>query len=101
MGRTFKYRLNSELWLQEETVSLSDVVRSRLILRFCGIIVVVAGLLVLPGCWVYSVEPLYEEDIFGADPDLVFDQSLVGAWGGRTTNALWILTITADDQAYD
>ena len=48
----------------------------------------------------YSVEPLYEEHLGKADPDVVFDQSLVGAWGQMDNDCLWILTIKADDQAY-
>lgn len=60
-------------------------------------ILAVAALLLLPACWVYSVEPLYEEGPSKPDPDLVFDQTLVGSWGQIDVDCMWILSITADE----
>jgi hypothetical protein len=67
-------------------VSLSVVFRFRTIPGILGIALVLAALLVLPGCWVSSINPLYEEgsslnpdhhfpavdlQIFGGDPSRV------------------------------
>jgi hypothetical protein len=66
-------------------------------LRIVGITLALAGLLALPGCWVLSVNPLYEEDL----SDVTFDESLVGSWGRMDDNCLWILTIAAHKPAYE
>ena len=62
-----------------------------------------AGLFVLPGCWVYSVEPLYEENLGHPDPDLTFDQTLVGSWLNMDTDndCLWTLVVAAEQQVYE
>ncbi len=87
-------------------MSLSGIVRSRAIpraiLRYSAIALALAALLVLPGCWVTSINPLYEENVVSIkDPDLVFDQRLIGSWieVGDECNAS--LTITAKDGVYD
>lgn len=55
----------------------------------------------LPGCWVYSVNPLYEDNLAKPDPDLFYDQTLVGSWGSVDNDCPWILIITANQQGYD
>lgn len=72
--------------------------------RIVAVIVILAALAILPGCWVYSVEPLYEERLFShPDPDLTFDQNLLGSWWHTDTdnNCLWTLTFAAHQQAYE
>jgi len=82
-------------------MSLSVLISLRRIPRFALLILALASLLVLPSCWVYSIEPLYEKGLSHADPDLIFDQSLVGAWTQLDNDCLWILTITANQPAYE
>jgi hypothetical protein len=82
-------------------MSLSGLIGSRRAPRITGLVLIVAGLLVLSGCWLYSVEPLYEEHLTHPDPDLSFDSNLVGSCGEIDDNCLWILTITADQQVYE
>ncbi len=65
--------------------------------RIARIVLVLAGLLVLPSCRVYSVNPLYEADL----SDVTFDQSLVGSWGQMDDKCLWLLTIAAHQQTYE
>jgi len=56
-------------------MSFSHVVRLRSTLKCAGITLALAGLLVLPGCWVESINPLYEDGFFSSkDSDVVFDQ---------------------------
>lgn len=82
-------------------MSFPDIVRSSAIRRYVATVLALAGLLVLPGCWVTSINPLYEEDISGKDPDVVFDQSLVGSWVEVGDKCPAPLTITAKDGVYD
>jgi hypothetical protein len=82
-------------------MSLSGIVRSGIVLKFTRIALVLAWLLVLSGCWVTSINPLYEDDSSSKDPDVVSDQNLIGSWievGGKCTAPL---TITAKDGVYD
>ena len=58
------------------------------------------SLIFLCGCWVYSVEPLYDNAPSVSDPDLTFDQNLVGSWAQLQDDCLWILSITADGREY-
>jgi hypothetical protein len=68
--------------------------------------IVLATLLVLSGCWVTTINPLYEggglDDFLTKDPDVVFDPSLVGSWSvtdeSRCTTTL---TFAADSGTYD
>jgi hypothetical protein len=67
--------------------------------RLVGILVALASLLVLPGCWVYSLNPLYDTGI-ARDPDVVFDQALIGAWGRLDGSCQWTLTVNTSPDAY-
>jgi hypothetical protein len=85
-------------------MSISDAVHSRNSPRLAGVIAVLAGLLALPGCWVSSINPLYDEGTFEHphdDPDVVFDQRLIGSWTATDNKCTTLLTITAKDQGYD
>ena len=79
----------------------SAFVPRRFIPRIATAILAFAALLVLPGCWVYSVNPLYEENLAKPDPDLFFDQALLGSWWIPDDDCRRILTITANQQVYD
>ncbi len=64
-------------------MSLTGVFRFRIVAWILVIALVFGLLLVLQGCTVSSVNPLYDEgSIFDShpDPDVVFDQSLIGSW---------------------
>jgi hypothetical protein len=75
--------------------------RSAFVPRAVGIALALAMLIALPGCWVYSIEPLYEEHQHTKpDPDLSFDQSLLGSWGRVDEGCEWTLTVTASAQVY-
>jgi|GEM_PF-2868202 len=82
----------------------SGVFRSCLLTRLVGSVLPLAGLLFLSGCWVASINPLYEEtsiDNLHKDPDLVFDQSLIGSWSATSDKCTTLLTIAAKDETYD
>jgi hypothetical protein len=80
-------------------MSLPTVFRFRTLSRFSDTALILAALLVLPGCWVMSINPLYEEHLFGhSDPDLTFDQNLVGSWWQPKEGCL--LKIAAADEKY-
>lgn len=68
--------------------------------RLLQITFAIGILLTLPACWVYSVEPLYEEHLAKPDPDLLMDQTLVGDWGRMQDNCLWTMTIGAEERSY-
>lgn len=80
----------------------SVVFSFRLVPKILTMIFLVAALLVLPACWVYSVEPLYEEQtpFSQPDPDLVFEPTLLGSWGQIDNDCLWILTISGNKDSY-
>jgi hypothetical protein len=71
--------------------------------RIATLVLALASLLVLPGCWVFSVAPLYEENLAHPDTDLEFDQNLVGSWWHADKECLWTLTVSAQQKkaAYD
>jgi len=79
----------------------SALVSPRFISRIAAAFLAFAGLLVLPGCWVYSVNPLYEDNLAKPDTDLLFDQALLGSWWIVNDDCPWILTVTANQQIYD
>ena len=85
-------------------MSLSTVLGSRTFPRFSGIALILAALLVLPGCWVSSINPLYDEGTIDHphdDPDVVLEQSLTGSWTATDGKCTTLLTIAAKDQGYD
>ncbi len=84
---------------EEEVMFFSRIAHSGFIPRCTGIALALAALLALPGCWVTLINPLYEE--WSNDPDLVFDQRLVGSWAELGDKCTAPLTITAKDGVYD
>jgi hypothetical protein len=85
-------------------MSFSGIVRSGYILKCARIALALAGLLVLPGCWVSSINPLYDEGTIDHphdDSDVVFDQSLIGSWTATEGKCTTLLAIAASDQGYD
>jgi len=66
--------------------------------RIVAIIFSFSSLLLLTGCWTFSIRPLYDGP---SDPDLTFDQSLVGAWNHVDEDCQWTLTIEASARAYN
>jgi hypothetical protein len=73
-------------------------VRSVRALRVGAITVTLFSLLMMSGCWMFSLQPLFDG---GSDPDLVFDESLTGAWGYEAEGCQWTLTMQASARAYD
>ncbi|MGO9402716.1 MAG: hypothetical protein ACLPVW_04500 [Terriglobales bacterium] len=67
------------------------------------LVLALASLLLLPGCWVYSVSPLYEENLAHPDTDLAFDQSLVGSWWNADKECTWTLIVKGQqkEMAYE
>ena len=85
-------------------MSLSVAFFSRTFPRLAGLALILGALLVLPGCWVSSINPLYEErtmDHPQPDSDVVFDQTLIGSWTTTDDKCPALLTISAKDQIYD
>jgi hypothetical protein len=66
--------------------------------RIAAILVALFAILMMSGCWMFSLQPLFDG---GSDPDLIFDPSLVGAWGFTAEDCQWTLTIQASARAYD
>jgi hypothetical protein len=72
--------------------------------RVTGLLLSIAASLVPSGCWVESINPLYEEGTLERpreDADLAFDQKLTGIWRASDEKCTTILSITAQDQIYD
>ncbi len=85
-------------------MSFFGIFFSRTFRRFSGSALIAGALLVLPGCWVSSINPLYDEgsiDHPHNDPDVVLDQSLIGSWTSTDDKCTTLLTIAAKDQSYD
>ena len=84
-------------------MSVFTAIRSRVIPRHAAIILAVAGLLVLPGCWVESINPLYEHGFLASkDTDVIADQRLTGSWSAAADEKCTItLTVSAKDDIYD
>jgi hypothetical protein len=56
-------------------------------------------LLCLPSCWVFTTSRLY---FAPDDPDLIFDQRLIGTWGSVSEDACSVtLRFTPKEQAYE
>ncbi len=86
---------------EEEAMAITASVR--LAPRIATLVLALASLLVLPGCWVFSVEPLYEENLAHPDTDLEFDQNLVGSWWHADEECPWTLAVSVHQKeaAYD
>jgi hypothetical protein len=69
-------------------------------LRIAGLVLVLASLIVLPGCWVMSINPLYE-DVTPKDRDIVFEKDLAGSWSIKDGKCTVVLTLTPMDDFYD
>jgi len=80
---------------------LSGHVRSRSAVRIAAIVLAVAGLLVLPGCWVQSINGLSEAGLFGTDKDQTYDPGLLGAWTKtKEDDCVLTLNVTGDGKPY-
>jgi hypothetical protein len=68
--------------------------------RIIALLFCLACLLMLSGCWVYSVNPLYEEGkLFGPrDPDIAFDSGLIGTWKVSNEGCLTTLLILSTEE---
>ncbi|MGA2377181.1 MAG: hypothetical protein ABSF72_16805 [Candidatus Sulfotelmatobacter sp.] len=77
---------------------LSSYIHSVGALRIAAITVGLFCLLMMSGCWMFSLQPLFDG---GSDPDLIFDESLVGAWGHEAEDCQWTLTVQASAGAYN
>jgi len=71
--------------------------------RPIAVVVVLAALFVLSGCWVSSVNGLVEESDFTVhlDPEVVVDQRLAGTWEVTADNCTTTLTVTLKERMYD
>jgi hypothetical protein len=84
-------------------MSISSVF-ARSLGRLAGTALALATTLVLTGCWVTSINPLYDEGTIENshdDRDVAFDQSLIGSWTAINDKCTTLLTITAKNQIYD
>jgi hypothetical protein len=84
----------------EAIMSCHNGARSRAHFKGVGIGLIVAGLLLLLGCDVMSIHPLYE-DVSPADPDIVLDRDLTGSWSVTDGKCTTILTVAIKDDIYD
>ncbi len=85
----------------EAIMSCRSVVRSRAHFRGIWVGLIIAGLLVLGGCDVMSIHPLYE-DVSPKDPDVVLDKDLAGSWSLTDGKCTTVLTVAAaKDESYD
>jgi len=73
----------------------------RFTLKAAGIALAFATLVALSGCWVTSINPLYEETTFenlSKDPDIVFESSLIGSWAPSGDKCTTPLVIASKDK---
>jgi hypothetical protein len=86
-------------------MSLSGVFFCSTSPRLAGLTLILVALLVLPGCWVSSINPLYEEttidNLHAVPEDLIFEPSLVGSWTTTDDKCPTLLTIAAKEKIYD
>src|SRR5580700_2290148 len=85
-------------------MSFSGVVRSGYVLKCAWIALALAGLLVLSGCWVSSINPLYDEGTWDhphKDPDVVLDRGLIGFWTVTDKKCATVLTVALEKDVYD
>ena len=57
------------------------------------LLAVITGLAVIPGCWTYSLHPLYESN----DPHLVYDPALEGKWASGDADCRGCLLVISGD----
>jgi hypothetical protein len=79
-------------------------VRAHVVLKYAAIPLAMAALLLLQGCWVESINPLYEEGTWDnpvEDHNVVYDPTLIGSWIEVGDHCEAPLTITAKDGVYD
>jgi hypothetical protein len=69
------------------------------------VVLVLATTLALSGCWVISINPLYEEttmENLRKDPDIVFEPGLIGSWAIANDKCTAPMLITSEDkEVYD
>jgi hypothetical protein len=83
-------------------MTFSPTICAGAVSRYAAMALAFFALLALPGCWVTSINPLYEEGPSSSkDPDVVFDQSLIGTWMAVADKCAAPLTITSKNQVYD
>jgi hypothetical protein len=83
-------------------MSFSGIVRSGYIFKGTGICLALAALVALSGCWVESINPLYEDGLLSSkDPDVVFDNRLTGSWSVIDDKCTITLAISAKGDIYD
>ena len=79
---------------------LSGSARSFLTARISAILLAFASSLVLPSCWVSSINGLSEAELFETDKDQAYDPALLGAWTTKSGDCETTLTITANGKDY-
>ena len=83
---------------------LSGAIRSRSAANIALLLLALINLLVLPGCWVNSINGLSEAKYLGSDKDQAFDPILSGAWTKTNTDeeddCAITLNVTAEDKEY-
>jgi hypothetical protein len=81
------------------------VTRSHSGLRVIGVALALVGLTMLPGCWVTSINPLYEDGgqlPTPADPDVVVEKGLLGTWSFTDKDqCVTTLTIDIKERVYE
>ncbi len=85
-------------------MSLSSSFFSRISPELVGLLAILAALVALSGCWVSSINPLYDEgtwDHAHKDPDVVLDQSLIGFWSLTDKKCTTVLVVALEKDAYD
>jgi hypothetical protein len=85
-------------------MSLSVDLLSRGFSRFAGLALILAALLVLSGCWVSSINALYDEGTWDhphKDPDVVLDRGLIGFWTVTDKKCATVLTVALEKDVYD
>jgi len=63
-------------------------------MRIFTITVLLAALFILSGCWVFSIQPLYE------DKDITYDPTLVGTWWQPSAGCTLVITSKPEDRTY-
>lgn len=79
---------------------LSGHGRSLFTVKISAIFLTMAGLLVLPGCWVQSINGLYDAGLFASDKDQFFDSGLLGTWSTKLDKCSTTVTISAEGKEY-